>query len=137
VHAQADAAAPPSEPAAAEPTFAARQLGSPALPLASQPPTSDDICRAIEQSAAENTLPVEFFARVIWQESRFNALSVSSKGAEGIAQFMPQTAASRGLANPFDPIEALHHAASYLHDLMTQFGNLGLAAPVIMPARAG
>ena len=127
-HAQADAAARPLEPAAAEPTFAARPVGSPAQPLASQPPTPDDICRAIEQSAAENALPVEFFARVIWQESRFNALAVSNKGAEGIAQFMPQTAGSRGLANPFDPIEALRHAASYLHDLMTQFGNLGLAA---------
>jgi hypothetical protein len=128
VHAQANAAAPASELLAAEPTFAARPIGSPPPPLASQPPTPDDICRAIEQSAAENALPVEFFARVIWQESRFNALSVSSKGAEGIAQFMPQTAASRGLVNPFDPIEALRHAASYLHDLMAQFGNLGLAA---------
>jgi soluble lytic murein transglycosylase-like protein len=40
------------------------------------------------QAAAENGLPVEFFARVIWQESRFNATAVSAKGAEGIAQFM-------------------------------------------------
>ena len=126
-HAQADAAAPPSEPAAAEPTFAARPVGSPAQPLASQPPTPDDICRAIEQSAAENALPVEFFARVIWQESRFNALAVSNKGAEGIAQFM-----HGGLARPCQSVRsdrsAAPHAASYLHDLMTQFGNLGLAA---------
>ena len=56
-----------------------------------QPPTADDICRALEQSAAENALPVEFFARVIWQESRFDARAVSPKGAEGIAQFMPHT----------------------------------------------
>ena len=41
---------------------------------------------------------------------------------------MPQTADLRGLANPFDPIEALHNSASYLHDLRTKFGNLGLAA---------
>ena len=127
-HAQAGAAPPSVQPAATEPTFAARPVRPPEPPLASQPPTPDDICRAIEQSAAENALPVEFFARVIWQESRFNALAVSNKGAEGIAQFMPQTAGSRGLANPFDPIEALHHAAGYLHDLMAQFGNLGLAA---------
>ena len=82
----------------------------------------------IEQSAAENGLPVEFFAKVIWQESRFNAFAVSNKGAQGIAQFMPRTADARGLADPFDPIQALHHSASYLHDLMAQFGNLGLAA---------
>jgi hypothetical protein len=92
------------------------------------PPTSDDICRAVEQDAAENGLPVEFFARVIWQESRFNAQAVSAKGAQGIAQFMPGTAGYRGLIDPFDPIEALKNSASYLHDLKTQFGNLGLAA---------
>ena len=65
------------------------------------PPTVDDICRALEQSAAENGLPVEFFARVIWQESRFGAQTVSQEGAEGIAQFMPATASRHGLADPF------------------------------------
>jgi len=99
------------------------------LPAApNHPPTADDICRAVEQDAAENKLPVEFFARVIWQESRFNALAVSRKGAKGIAQFMPRTADWRGLADPFDPIEALKNSASYLRDLRQKFGNLGLAA---------
>jgi Transglycosylase SLT domain len=98
------------------------------LALATQPPTADDICRALEQSAAENALPVEFFARVIWQESRFDARAVSPKGAAGIAQFMPRTASWHGLADPFDPIEALRHSAAYLRELMDQFGNLGLAA---------
>jgi hypothetical protein len=96
--------------------------------LPNTPPSADDICRAVEQDAAENGLPVEFFARVIWQESRFNAQAVSAKGAQGIAQFMPGTADYRGLIDPFDPIEALKNSASYLHDLKTQFGNLGLAA---------
>ena len=36
----------------------------------STPATADDICRALEEDAAENELPVEFFARVIWQASR-------------------------------------------------------------------
>ena len=98
------------------------------LPAPNNPPTADDICRAVEQDAAANGLPVEFFARVIWQESRFNAQAVSPKGAQGIAQFMPQTADWRGLADPFDPIEALKNSASYLHELQTKFGNLGLAA---------
>jgi hypothetical protein len=98
------------------------------LPAPNAPPTSEDICRALEQDAAENELPVEFFARVIWQESRFNASAVSRKGALGIAQFMPGTADYRGLIDPLDPIEALKNSASYLHDLKVQFGNLGLAA---------
>jgi len=99
-----------------------------AQPDASQRPTSGDICRTLERAAAENELPVEFFARVIWQESRFNAHAVSGKGAQGIAQFMPATAGARGLADPFDPIGALREAARYLHELRGRFGNLGLAA---------
>ncbi len=104
-----------------------------------QPPTTDDICRAIEQDAAENALPVEFFARVIWQESRFNAQAVSNKGAQGIAQFMPATADYRGLADPFDPIAALKNSAGYLHELRDKFGNLGLAAAAYNagPGRVG
>jgi hypothetical protein len=141
-HAQAGVAPPAAEKSATanEPAPADKPgdqpAGAPAPqspaaqtpPTAQRPPTSDDICRTVEQAAAANALPVEFFARVIWQESRFNALAVSNKGAEGIAQFMPQTAGGRGLADPFDPIEALRHSASYLRDLTTQFGNLGLAA---------
>jgi hypothetical protein len=117
----------PNGPAAAPAASSADQpVQKTATP--GNPPTADDICQAVEQDAAENELPVEFFARVIWQESRFNAQAVSSKGAEGIAQFMPSTADYRGLVDPFDPIEALKHSASYLHDLKVQFGNLGLAA---------
>jgi len=95
---------------------------------APQPPTAEDICHAVEEDAAANELPVEFFARVIWQESRFNARAVSRKGAQGIAQFMPRTADWRGLADPFDPIAALSHSAAYLRELRQKFGNLGLAA---------
>jgi len=125
-----NAGAPAAVPPPAQPSVApaTQQPAAPNNPPTAQPPTADDICRAIEEDAAENELPVEFFARVIWQESRFNASAVSRKGARGIAQFMPATADYRGLIDPFDPIEALRHSASYLHDLKTQFGNLGLAA---------
>ena len=87
--------------------------------LAAQPPTADDVCRTLEQAAAENALPVEFFARLIWQESRFDARAVSSKGAKGIAQFMPHTANSHGLGDPFNPIEALRHSAAYLRSCVS------------------
>jgi soluble lytic murein transglycosylase-like protein len=93
-----------------------------------QPLTANDICRASEQSAAGNALPVEFFARVIWQESRFDPSAVGPKGAQGIAQFTPATASWHGLADPFEPIEAIRHSAAYLRELLDRFGNLGLAA---------
>ena len=89
----------------------------------------DEICRTLAQAAVDNQLPVEFFTRVIWQESRFDPEAVSPKGAQGIAQFMPQTASGRGLTNPFEPLQALRESASYLRELRTTFrGNLGLAA---------
>jgi hypothetical protein len=105
---------------------------SPQMPEAKAPPSrlsADDICRSLAQAAADNGLPVDFFTRLIWQESRFNPAAVSPKGAMGIAQFMPGTASGRGLADPFDPLLALRESASYLNELRTTFrGNLGLAA---------
>ncbi len=89
----------------------------------------DDICRTLAQAAADNELPEEFFTRLIWQESRFDPAAISPAGAQGIAQFMPQTAATRGLTNAFEPLQALRESAGYLRELRTTFrGNLGLAA---------
>src|ERR1700689_5230658 len=85
-----------AQPPASASTPPAQQAQQPAGLNHSLPPP-DDICHAVEQDAAENELPVEFFARVIWQESRFNAQAVSKKGAQGIAQFMPGAADWRGL----------------------------------------
>ncbi|MBV8190016.1 MAG: lytic transglycosylase domain-containing protein [Alphaproteobacteria bacterium] len=92
-------------------------------------PSVDDICRTLARAAADNGLPEEFFTRLIWQESRFDSAAISPAGAQGIAQFMPRTAATRGLANAFEPMQALRESASYLRELRTTFrGNLGLAA---------
>src|SRR3954467_12299801 len=94
-----------------------------------EPPAVDEICRTLAQAAADNDLPEEYFTRLIWQESRFDPKAVSPKGAQGIAQFMPQTAAMRGLADAFDALQGLRESASYLRELGTTFrGNIGLAA---------
>lgn len=91
------------------------------------------MCLMIESAARESSLPLEFFARVIWQESRFQPGAVgpvtrSGERAQGIAQFMPGTANERGLLDPFNPVQALPKSAEYLAELREQFGNLGLAA---------
>lgn len=88
----------------------------------------DRICTLIEQSARNAGIPEDFFARLIWKESRFDALAVSPVGAQGIAQFMPGTAQLRGLRDSFDIELALPASATYLAELKEQFGNLGLAA---------
>ena len=91
------------------------------------------MCLMIESAARESNLPLEFFARVIWQESRFQPGAVgpvtrSGERAQGIAQFMPGTANERGLLDPFNPVQALPKSAEFLAELREQFGNLGLAA---------
>jgi Transglycosylase SLT domain/SPOR domain len=91
-------------------------------------PVGQAICRTIEASAHANRLPVAFLTRIIWRESSFRAGVVSPAGAQGIAQFMPETAQARGLADPFDPEQAIPKAARLLADLERRFGNLGLAA---------
>ena len=104
-------------------------------PGAQPPPssTSQSICMIIESAAAANRLPLDFFARVIWQESRFQPDAIgprtrSGDRAQGIAQFMPRTALERGLLDPFDPIQALPKSAEFLSELRAEFGSLGLAA---------
>jgi hypothetical protein len=95
--------------------------------------TREAICLMIESAAKSQDLPLEFFARVIWQESRFQSDAIGpmtrrGQRAQGIAQFMPGTASERRLLDPFDPVQALPKSAEFLSELRGQFGNLGLAA---------
>ena len=82
----------------------------------------------IEHTATANGLPVEFLLRLLRQESGLNYQAVSRAGAQGIAQFMPGTAGERGLADPFNPYEAIPKSAELLKEHRAQFGSLGLAA---------
>jgi soluble lytic murein transglycosylase-like protein len=100
---------------------------------AAQTDTREAICLMIESAAKNAGLPLDFFSRVIWQESRFQPDAVgpvtrSGDRAQGIAQFMPGTASERRLLDPFDPVQALPKSAEFLRELRDQFGNLGLAA---------
>lgn len=134
-------AVPPApEEAMAEPIPNAEPPASPeAPPPAGKKPAArpepakpksfaEDVCGIISREAKRRGLPETFFARLIWRESTFDPDAVSPKGAQGIAQFMPGTAADRGLADPFAPREALPASASLLADLKRDLGNLGLAA---------
>jgi hypothetical protein len=106
-------------------------LGAPAAAeesAAGDQPAADPICALIETAAKAQGLPVSFLTRLIWRESSFQPGVTGPAGAQGVAQFMPGTAADRGLANPYDPEQAIPKAAELLADLKSQFGNLGLAA---------
>jgi hypothetical protein len=84
-------------------------------------------CRMVDSAAHSAGLPVDILTRLIWVESRFQAGVTSAAGAQGVAQFMPETATERGLIDPYDPEQAIPAAAKLLVDLEQQFGNIGLA----------
>jgi Transglycosylase SLT domain/D-alanyl-D-alanine carboxypeptidase/Putative Flp pilus-assembly TadE/G-like len=87
-------------------------------------------------AAAKWNVSAALLAAQLMAESNFNPFAVSPAGAEGIAQFMPGTAASYGLADPFDPVEAIDAQAHLMSDLIHQFGSpeLALAAYNAGPA---
>lgn len=88
----------------------------------------EELCGVLARAAQKNDLPVHFLIRLLYQESSFRPEAISSAGALGIAQFMPETASDRRLDNPFDPVQAIPASARFLRDLYRKFGNLGLAA---------
>jgi peptidoglycan DL-endopeptidase CwlO len=76
----------------------------------------------IEQAASANGIPPALLAALVQHESGFDPNAVSPAGAEGIAQFMPATAAGMGV-NPYDPTSAIDGAAQLLGSYTTQFGS--------------
>jgi len=88
----------------------------------------EEVCATLVTAAEDNNLPAPFFIRLLLQESGFRPGVVSPVGAQGVAQFMPATAAQMGLDNPFDPLQAIPASARLLRMLFERFGNLGLAA---------
>lgn len=107
----------------------------PALPAYTVPARSGPTSRErralepiAEAAALQHGVSVDFFKRLIRQESGYNPFAVSFAGAQGIAQFMPATAAKVGLDDPFDPVKALPKSAEHIADLRRRLGNEGLAA---------
>lgn len=87
-------------------------------------------------AAAKWNVSAALLAAQLMAESNFDPFAQSPAGAEGIAQFMPGTAASYGLADPLDPVEAIDAQAHLMSDLIHQFGSpeLALAAYNAGPA---
>lgn len=90
----------------------------------------------ILRSAARWHVPSALMAGQLMAESGFDPDVGSPAGAQGIAQFMPSTAAAYGLTNPYDPVAAIDAEAHLMSDLLRQFGSpeLALAAYNAGPA---
>jgi hypothetical protein len=90
----------------------------------------------ILRSAARWNVPPALMAGQLMAESGFDPNAGSPAGAQGIAQFMPSTAAAYGLTSPYDPVAAIDAEAHLMSDLLRQFGSpeLALAAYNAGPA---
>lgn len=85
------------------------------------------LARYLEDAASRHSVDAGLVRAVAWQESRFRSNAVSPKGAIGIMQLMPATAAQLGV-NPHDPQQNINGGVAYLRSLLTQFnGDIRLA----------
>lgn len=99
----------------------------PAAPPCERLPESE-VASLIARSAAENRVDAVVLREMIRQESGFRPCAVSPKGALGMMQLMPETAARFKVADPFEPGGNIFAGARYLRELLDRFsGDLRLA----------
>ena len=122
----------PQDPSAK--TYAVAYVGTgygvarPATPGTRRMTEFDDL---IVEHATRHSLQPDFVRAVIQAESAFNPRARSPKGAMGLMQLMPSTAAEYQVANAYDPAQNIRAGVAYLKSLLTRFGDdvsLALAA---------
>lgn len=90
--------------------------------------TSDKYARLIDMAARKYNISSKIINEVIKAESNYNPDALSSKGAMGLMQLMPDTAKALGIKNAFDPSENIDGGVRYLKNMLNEFGgNLELA----------
>ena len=98
---------------------------APQQPVEAQPHVSaasaPTLRETVEQAASRQQIDPDFVASVIRVESSGNARAVSPKGARGLMQLMPQTAAKLGVENSFDPAANVDGGTRYLRQLLEQY----------------
>ena len=105
-------------------------LGGTPFPTYSDPPSvirqnaaDGDLVDYLQKLSRMKGLDPEITYRQIYQESKFDPNATSKAGAQGIAQFMPDTARRLGLNNPYDPHSALETYTTYMQYLLRKYGN--------------
>jgi soluble lytic murein transglycosylase-like protein len=100
------------------------------------PAAGADWAGDIEAAAANHDLDPRLLAALVWSESAFQPDAVSSAGAIGLTQLMPETAATLGV-DPHDPQQNLEGGARFLRMMLDRFGSerLALAAYNAGPGR--
>lgn len=86
-----------------------------------------DIAAMIDQVARNHGLDPAILKAQCYQESGGNPNAQSGKGAQGLFQIIPSTAASLGVTNPLDPVQSIQGGCQYMAQLLHQFGSYPLA----------
>ena len=74
-----------------------------------------------QEAARTYNVPVALLLAICKTESDFNPNVVSGAGAIGLMQLMPETAASLGVSNPYDPYQNIMGGAKFISQLVEQF----------------
>lgn len=88
---------------------------------------SEDWSAIIKQASQSSGLDARLIAAVVHTESNFDAVAVSSKGAQGAMQLMPITQEELGVIDAFNPRESVEAGSRYLRKQWDRFGSLELA----------
>ncbi len=94
----------------------------------------------IREHASAHSISANLVRAVIQVESAFNPRAISPKGAMGLMQLMPTTAAQYGVIDPFNPAENIRAGVRYLRTLLDKYNNneqLALAAYNAGPTAVG
>jgi soluble lytic murein transglycosylase-like protein len=103
------------------------------------PVPENQIGPMVKEASQREGLTPDLLRAVIDRESSYRPCAVSSSGAEGLMQLMPETAAGLGVEDPFDPRQNVDAGAKYLKQMLERYGGdlmLALAAYNAGPVRA-
>jgi len=112
---------PTTQLPAAQPATAASQTPSPTKAV--QAAQNVDLEQLVREASSKNRLDPDFVSSVIRAESNFKTHAVSKKGAQGLMQLMPSTAAQLGVADPFDPKANVEAGTAHLSALLDRYNN--------------
>jgi len=120
-------------------TFEEEEIISP-VPAASAPTpaSAKTLDEVVTAASSHNNIDPDLILSVIRAESGFNPSAISPKGAQGLMQLMPQTAARLGVQNALDPATNVEGGTRYLGELLARYHNnllLALAAYNAGPQR--
>ena len=109
---------PSVQPSAAKPATAASQTA-----LTAKVAQNIDLDQVVRDASSKNRLDPDFVSSVIRAESNFKTHAVSKKGAQGLMQLMPSTAAQLGVADAFDPKANVEAGTAHLSALLDLYNN--------------